>query len=419
MTETHSEAGPDPKRTLQVLVIGKSPEFAGELQAALHAATDVRISLRSASDFSGAARATRARLPDLVCIELDRDPASLREFVAAARAIAPDLAFVGIHSAMRDTSTAASEVLVEAVRAGFLDVIERPVSSADLRRVIPEVVATARARDAAGRVIAFHSTKGGVGKSTLSVNVACGLARAHPDRVLLVDASLQLGVCAVALDLAVKNTVADAARERDRLDERLLRELAARHDCGLRVLASPHDPIDAADVDDEALARIIAIGRRAFDFVVVDTLPSVDGIMLTILDLADRIFLVNQGTVPDVIGAARLLHTLDELEIGPERRAVVLNRNLPAFSGALTAAEVGERLGTDIDYEIPHDKKVLTALNLGEPRVLHATPRFGWGRAMRGLIEDVDAMVATEPPADSGAEADEPLGLGSVIEAKA
>ena len=321
-------------RTLQVLVVGPSPEFAGELEAALLAATEARVSLRSAADFSEAAAASRARMPDVVCIELGHDAAKLRDFVAALRVLAPDLPFVGIHSSVRETSVSGPEVLVEAVRSGFLDVIERPISSADLRRVMPQIIAAARARETAGRVVVFHSTKGGVGKSTLSVNVACGLARLRPGRVLLIDASLQLGVCAVALDLPGKSTVADAARERDRLDERLIRELAEPHHSGLRVLASPRDPIDAADVDDEALARIIAIGRRAFDYVIVDTLPTVDGTMLTILDLADQIYLVNQGTVPDVIGAARLLQTLDELDIAPGRRSVVLNRNLPPFPGA-------------------------------------------------------------------------------------
>ena len=412
------QGGQNRIRTLQVLVVAQSPEFASELELALHAAVDVRVSLRSTVDFAEAQAASRARLPDLVCIELGQGAADLHDFVASLRILAPDLPFVGIHSSKREVGAGGSEVLVEAVRSGFLDVIERPISSTDLRRIMPQVVSVAQARESEGRVIVFHSTKGGVGKSTLSVNVACGLAQLRPGRVLLIDASLQLGVCAVALDLQVQSTVADAARERDRLDERLIRELAEPHECGLRVLASPVDPIDAADVDDEALARIIAIGRRAFDYVIVDTLPAVDGVMLTILDLADHIYLVNQGTVPDVIGAARLIETLDELEIARERRSVVLNRNLPPFAGALTANEVGDRLGQDVDYEMPHDKKVLTALNLGEPRVLRASTRFGWGRAMRELIEDLDASQSDDTLEGTESETVGVKGLTPALEAK-
>ena len=390
-------------RTLQVLVVGPSAELADELDAALRASVDTRIGLRSAASFREAEQLARARTPDLVCTEFGRDPDELRGFIGSLRALAPDLPFLGVRERAEQGGKESEAVLVEALRAGFLDVIERPVSSADVRNVLPRVIDAARAHEREGRVVVFHSTKGGVGKSTLSVNVACSLALRTPGRVLLIDASLQLGVCAAALDLEAATTLADAARERDRLDETLLRQLSQQHHCGLRVLASPRDPIDAADVDEEALARVVAIGRRAFDLVIVDTWPAVDGAMLTLLDLADRIYLVNQGTVPDVIGAVHLLETLDGIGLGPDRRRLVLNRNLPRFTGSLTAREVGDRLGQDIDHEVPHEKHVLTALNLGEPLILRARGRFAWGRAIRRIVGEISGLSTPGPSASSSA----------------
>lgn len=401
----------DLSRTLQILVVGPGPELGEELEAACRAATDARVSLRVAAGFGEAVEAVRGRAPDLVCVELGSDAGALRELVSSLRVLIPDLPLLGIRDVSREGGDP-SEVLVEALRAGFVDVLDRPLSSNDLRRVLPRVSRSARTREDVGRIAVFHSTKGGVGKSTLSVNVACGLARRRPERVLLIDASLQLGVCAAALDLAARPTLADASRERDRLDETLLRQLAQPHSCGLRVLAAPYGPVDAADVSDESLARILAIGRRAFDFVVVDTLPLIDGAMLTLLDFADRAYLVNQGTVPDVIGAARLLETLDELGIGDERRRIVLNRNLPRFAGSLASSEVGDRLGREIDYEVPHSKKVLTALNLGQPLILRAAGRFGWGRAVRRIVDDVESLARGGPPGGEAvrARAEDPGG---------
>ena len=145
------------------------------------------------------------------------------------RLLAPDLLIVGVQAHPSDTPTP-SDVLVEAVRTKLFDVLERPISSEFLREVVAAVSAGRRdAHARSGRVIAFHSTKGGVGKSTLSINTATGLALDHPDEVLLIDCSLQLGVCASALDLTPKASIATAARERDRLDARLLRELCAAH----------------------------------------------------------------------------------------------------------------------------------------------------------------------------------------------
>ena len=74
----------------------------------------------------------------------------------------------------------------------------------------------------------FLSNKGGVGKSTLAVNVATALALKHPDDVLLIDTSLQIGSCAMLLDIKPTTSIVDAVRERDRLDETLLRHLTLR-----------------------------------------------------------------------------------------------------------------------------------------------------------------------------------------------
>jgi len=395
-----TSSAPEPLRTLRVLVVGGDARLEGELADALASATDARVALHWSPEYEQAHEAARSRCPDLVCIELGADASALQGFVSSLRALAPALPVVGVR-VPGAVDGERSDVLVEAVRAGFVDVIDRPLSSTDLRRLLPRVSEAARARESEGRVVLFHSTKGGVGKSTLSVNVACALAKRSPDRVLLIDASLQLGVCAAALDLEGRATLADASRERDRLDETLLRELAERHESGLRVLASPRGPADAADVDDEALARVVAIAKRAFEVVVIDTLPVVDGAMLTLIDLADHLYLVNQGTVPDVIGAAQLLEILDGLGIGRDRRSIVLNRNLPRFAGELTAGEVGDRLGQPVDFELPHEKKVLTALNIGEPLILRARRRFGWGRAIAELVDDVSARSAAQSADES------------------
>ncbi len=383
------------ERSLQVLVIGADPLLLDEIDDALAGATAMRAALRSAPDHDAGLELARGRAPDLVFVELGKDPRALRGLAKRLRALAPQALLAGVQRAGEAGDDA---IWIEALRARFEDVVQRPASSGQLRPLVERVVDSWRGGSQdEGVVIAFHSTKGGVGKSSLSVNTACGLALRHPGRVLIIDASLQLGVCSVALDLDAVATIADCARERDRLDETLLRQLAPAHECGVHVLAAPRDAVEAAEVDEEAIARIVTLARRAFDFVVVDTLPIVDGVLLTILDLSDRVYLVNQGTVPDVIGAARLLQVLDEMGFGPERRRIVLNRNTPRFPGSLSAAEVAERVGQSVDHEVPYEKRVFTGLNLGEPHVLRARRRFGWGRALDVLVDEVEALRELSP----------------------
>jgi pilus assembly protein CpaE len=378
---------------LHFLVIGDDT-LAQEVESAVPSAVTGRSFVVHAGDRDEAERRLRQRTPGICLLDVGRDASALREFIDRQRLLAPDLMLVGVQADRSDAPTP-SDVLVEAVRSKLFDVLERPISSESLRAIVASASEELQEADArAGRVMAFHSTKGGVGKSTLSINVATGLALRYPDQVLLVDCSLQLGVCASALDLTPSASIATAARERERLDARLLRELCAVHeDTGLHLLSAPIDAVDASDVDDQAMAQVIALARSSFEFVVIDTLPIVDAVMLAVFDLADRLYLVNQGTVPDVIGAARLREMLDRLEIPEDRERIVLNRNTPSFPGQLERKDVAGRIGRNVDFEVPYDKRVLSALNLGRPRVLDAGRR-GWGRVVRELIDDAESIAA-------------------------
>lgn len=375
----------------QAIVVGDET-LRDELAAAFAGAGSGRSALRLARDPDEAELLLRQRAPELLVFELPHDAESLRRFVARARALAPQLVLVAAEPRAGDPP-APAPVLLEAVRSRIDDVLSRPISSGAVQNLLGLLAAREEAgADQRGRVVTFHSTKGGVGKSTLSINTAVGLALRHPDDVLLVDCSLQLGVCASALDLTPRHSVATAARERTRLDAHLLRDLSTRHErSGLRLLAAPADAVEAADVDAESLVQVIALARTTFRYVVVDTLPIVDAVMLAVFDLADRIHLVNQGTVPDVIGAARLRELLEQIEIPAARTRIVVNRTMAPFPEQLGLEEIGKRIGRPVDFEVPWERRVLAALNLGEPCVLSAGRR-GWGGVIHSLVDDAESL---------------------------
>jgi pilus assembly protein CpaE len=350
-------------------------------------------------DFGQAVEAARSRQPQVTLVEMTPDLRRLKLLVEELRAAAPETAVV---AAFRPDAlppdVPESLVLIEALRLGVRDFVRRPVSSDELTGLLDRVAAPREELPSRrGKVITFISNKGGVGKSTLALNTACGLAQRLPGRVLLVDASLQMGVCAALLDIEPPATLTEAVRQRDRLDERLLRELAIVHSSGLHLLAAPHNAVEAAEVTEEAMTQVLALARRCYDFVVVDTFPLLDGVVMSILDQADRVYLVLENVVPTLLGGVKLLAVLDRLGLPRERLQIVLNR-YTARGGNLRATDVADRLDRDVDFVVPHDRRIVMAANLGEPFLLRRALFSGAAREMRRLADDVSHLANGRAP---------------------
>jgi pilus assembly protein CpaE len=391
-------------KSLRVLVVGSDPSLEEEFRSALAGVPDRQSVLYFAETYREAVEMARRRQPNLIVIEIDREVGEVAGLSKDLHELLPGSAIAGTFKRDRlEQGQSESATLIELLRAQMLDFIRRPLSTTELRAVLDRLFS--RLPDAAsvaqGRVAAFLSNKGGVGKSALSVNVACALALRHPDDVLLIDTSLQLGACALMLDLKTTTSIVDAVRERDRLDKTLLRHLTLRHACGLRLLAAPADALEGAEVDDEAIARIVNLARRSFKYVIVDTFPLLDSVLITLLDLIDLAFVVVQGTAPAVAGIARLLPVLEGLGLPASRQRLVLNYNYKPFLGNLRPADISDRLQRTLDYVVPYEKRILISMNTGSPYILHANRWQRFGRTINQVIEHLDGLAA-DPSRESG-----------------
>ncbi len=247
-----------------------------------------------------------------------------------------------------------------------------------------------------GKIVSFISNKGGVGKSTLAVNTAIGLAMRFPERVLLIDTSLQMGVCAAMLDVEPALTLTDAARERDRLDEMLIRQLATVHSSGLHLLAAPSDAMEGAEINDDLISRVLTLSRRAYDYVIVDTFPLFDSVVMAVVDASDLAYIVLENVVPTLLGVAKLLGLLDAVGFPRERQRVVINR-YTSHSGCLRPTDVALRLNRDIDHVVPYNRGLIAAANLGRP-LLGQTWRFSrCGQRLAAIVDDVLEHTTVHP----------------------
>ncbi|MCR9245726.1 MAG: AAA family ATPase [bacterium] len=397
-------------RPVTVLLVADDPDFAAEWQAAQSGLVDHRVLTHSASTPREAVQLAASRQPDVVCLALATSTDAMANLVRDIVDVVPHAAFLAVLDRRQfENGDAESQFVVGAMRAGVRDFLRRPLSSnelmAALRRVGDGAAAALQPRQKAGRVACFVSNKGGVGKTTLAVNVACELARRAPGRVLLVDAALQLGLCATMLDLDPAVTMHDIVTQMDRLDATLLRELTVSHDCGLDLLAAPGDAVEAAAVTEESLSRILAVARSAYDYVIVDTFPILDGIAIATLDRSDEVWQVIAPLVPVVLGAERLIGLLESVGVERERQRLIVNVSVPAHSGRLSPQNVADRLGRDIDLVVPFTRAAVSACNTGRPVVL-ASSRVG--RFRRRIIDLADRVAGhATVPAGAALEADE------------
>jgi pilus assembly protein CpaE len=384
----------------QILIVGSDEQMRDELLAALQGIKRWKPVLHQAHDLRQGIEAARARRPELICFELKGSADELKGFAEEVSSSSPESVVVATYRTESfEGDVSESEAIIEGMRAGVADFLRRPLSTGELQQLFDRVFSAApRVQRSLGKIVSFVSNKGGAGKSTVSVNTAVALAMLHPNDVLLVDTSLQLGVAAMMLDVSPKTSIVDAIQESHRLDETLIRQIAMPSSMGLHVLAAPLDAIEASHVDEEGLSRILTLARRAYKYVIVDTYPMLDSVIMAALDLSDLVYVVFHATVPSVVGIAHFIEVLKKIGVSDARQRIVLNYPFPRVSGGLRVDDVVDRLGRNVDHVFPFQKKLITALNTGKPYALNCGRRFGFGRSLHGVTREIEGMPT--PSAD-------------------
>jgi pilus assembly protein CpaE len=190
-------------------------------------------------------------------------------------------------------------------------------------------------------VVVVFNPKGGVGKTTVAMNLAATLQLNRNQRVLLVDADTVTGHVTTSLGLEHVRTVADSWRDEvEGGPSETLLEIAATHASGMSVVSLTASPLTTEILDPQRVAEAISLSRRGFDFIVIDLHPSYGPLNQALFHLADRILVPVTPDVPALRAAVQLRDLGAELGIA-ERLALVINRANSGVSVADMERTVG------------------------------------------------------------------------------
>ena len=265
-----------------------------------------------------------------------------------------------------------AETMREAMHAGVRDVV--PIADTNTIRAAVDrayqLYVALRGPGGAmhqGRVVTVFSPKGGVGKTTVSVNLALALADRGARKVCLVDLDLAFGDVAITLQLFPSHTIEHAIGSEDAIDAPLLETLLTRHADSVMVLAAPNHPDVRERVTPMLVSRILKGLRESFDFIVVDTAPAFDEQTLTALDETDECIIVATLDVPTLKNVKVALETLEMLDIARDHRHLLLNR--ADDNVGLGADRVESILGMPVATMISSSMDIAAATNAGQPLV--------------------------------------------------
>jgi pilus assembly protein CpaE len=258
-------------------------------------------------------------------------------------------------------------LLLEAMRAGVNEVVPSPVSVSDLKAALARFVAQRPvASVAAGLTFAFIGAKGGVGTTTVAVNVAVALANVDRHGTLLIDLHTANGDAGMFLGAEPRFSIIDALENTHRLDEAFFRGLIVKTKSHVDLLASS-DRVMINPVDVRRIRTVVDFASRLYRYVVLDV-PRSDTAVLDALESVSRIVVVANQELATVRNASRMATALRQ-RYGKGKLSVVVSR-------ADRLAEIGHEdveraVGESVKHSFPSDyRRALQALNKGQPLTL-------------------------------------------------
>ena len=303
-------------------------------------------------------------IPDVVLLDLGRDAESYFAFGAQLRRLRPAVRLI----ACSTTTPPNHQLLLDAMRSGVQDFLAKPVSPEAVRQILLRFHLEGQATEQrpVEKLIVVMGSKGGVGSTTVAVNLGVQIATTARKKAVLLDFSAPLGNAHLLLDLHPKFGIRDAVDNLSRLDTHFFSGLLTAHKTKLELLGGALQPEEWQTIPVAPLERVVNVAQAGFDVVLADLGSRFSSDFGPILHSARMILMIAEANVPSLWSLERRLLALSGMGVDPERVRVIVNRWHKGDEEVLKSIE--KNIKRPVFAFLPNDfRKASTAANLGMP----------------------------------------------------
>jgi len=343
---------------------------------------------------------TMEQVPDVVFLDLAREPEPFFAFANQLRRARPTIKLIACSAAVPPQPS----MLLEAMRSGVQDFLGKPVQTESLKDLLLRISQDLNSKEfpSQDKLIVVMGAKGGVGTTTVAVNLGVQLATFARKRTVLLDFARPLGNVHLLLDLHPKFGIRDAVESLDRLDSHFLAGLLTRHKTKLEILGGATQPEEWQSIDVNVLDRVVNVTQNAFDVVLLDMGSQFSVEWATILRMARMILIVAEANVPSLWTLERRLLALKGFGIPQDRARIIINRWHKGDDEVLKSIQ--KDINRPIFASLPNDfRKASQAVNLGTPILEnHNNTLSSRYRQIAGQLVGIDTSVTEKKSPLSG-----------------
>jgi len=309
--------------------------------------------------------------PDAAVISLDGGTEQALILMEKLRSSSPECMLIAV------SKSTDGQLILKSIRAGAKEFLPLPIDVQELHVALERVLQSKYGSGSDGRargcrMIVVAGATGGVGCTSIAVNIGCNLARRPDSSVALVDLDLALGDADVFLDSIPDYSLVDVTENVARLDFHLLRKSLTKHSSGLYLLPRPVQLQDLELITPDSWRKVCGLLRASFSHIVIDISKSYSQVDLTAMELANEIILIVQLDLPCLRNMVRLLMSLQQIDNIRDKVKVVVNR-VGLESGQISLKKARETIGREVFFQIPNDYRTMVEMrNNGQPLIEQA-----------------------------------------------